>query len=53
MRVSFAEGPDGLMTSGSGWHAIVDAVQEAQPSLLVTDQMPFEPWLPSLPAATS
>jgi N-carbamoylputrescine amidase len=49
MRVAFAEWPDGLMPSGSGWDEIVEAVQEAQPDLLVTDQMPFGPWLPSLP----
>jgi N-carbamoylputrescine amidase len=49
LRVAFAEWPDGLMPSGPLWDAIASEVQAAQPDLLVTDQLPFGPWLAGSP----
>jgi N-carbamoylputrescine amidase len=45
MRVAFAEWPDGLLPTGPAWDRLAAAVELAQPDLLITDQLPFGPWL--------
>lgn len=45
MRVGFAEWPDGLMPDGAGWDRLAAAIGLAEPDLLITDQLPFGPWL--------
>ena len=49
MRVAFAEWPDGFMPSGPAWDALADTIEDAEPDLLVTDQLPFGPWLAASP----
>jgi N-carbamoylputrescine amidase len=49
MRVAFAEWPDGLTPSGTEWEDFTQAIQDAEPDLLVTDQLPFGPWLAGSP----
>ena len=48
VRVAFAEWPDGLAPWDAKWNVLAKAVQAAEPDLLVTDQLPFGPWLPAL-----
>jgi len=49
MRVAFVEWPDGLLPTGPAWDRIAAAVELAQPDLLITDQLPFGPWLAAAP----
>ena len=49
MRVAFAEWPDGLLPSGPAWDGLAKALRDAEPDLLVTDQLPFGSWLAASP----
>lgn len=49
MRVAFAEWPDDLPPTGPAWERIAAAIELAEPDLLVTDQLPFGPWLAAAP----
>jgi N-carbamoylputrescine amidase len=39
------EAPDGLEPGGAAWERIADTVRAAAPDVLVTNEMPFGPWL--------
>jgi N-carbamoylputrescine amidase len=45
MRVAFVEWPEGLSPSGSSWGEIALSVAAARPDLLVTNELPFGPWI--------
>lgn len=45
IRCAFVEWPEGLDPGGAGWDAIRRQVAVARPGLLVTNEMPFGPWL--------
>ena len=45
MRVAVMEAPDGLVAGSSEWERLKQSVREAQPDMLVTNEMPFGPWL--------
>ena len=45
MRVAFVEWPEGLSPEGEAWSAIRDSVASARPDLLVTNELPFGPWI--------
>jgi N-carbamoylputrescine amidase len=45
MRVGFVEWPDGLLPAGKEWDLIRAAVDRARPDLLITNELPFGPWL--------
>ncbi|WP_343713931.1 hypothetical protein [Inquilinus sp.] len=41
----FVEWPDGLEPAGAAWDALRQQVEAAEPDILVTNEMPFGPWL--------
>lgn len=45
MRVAVMEGQDGLVAGSCEWVRLKQTVREAQPDVLVTNEMPFGPWL--------
>lgn len=45
MRVAFVEWPEGLEAGDAAWSAIRARMREAVPQVLVTNEMPFGPWL--------
>ncbi|AYD62697.1 carbon-nitrogen hydrolase family protein [Achromobacter sp. B7] len=45
MRICMMEGPVDLMPDSATWAGIAERVAELAPDLLVTNEMPFGPWL--------
>lgn len=45
MRVGFVEWPEGLQPNGSAWLQISEQVHAAGLDLLVTNELPFGPWI--------
>jgi N-carbamoylputrescine amidase len=45
LRIAFVEWPEGLSTDGPHWNELRDSVLAAQPDLLLTNELPFGPWL--------
>jgi N-carbamoylputrescine amidase len=45
LRIAFVEWPDGLSTDAAQWKSLRDSVTAACPDILVTNEMPFGPWL--------
>ncbi|MES2443631.1 MAG: carbon-nitrogen hydrolase family protein [Pseudomonadota bacterium] len=49
LRVGFVEWPEGLTGGGAHWDGIGAAVAASRPDLLVTNELPFGPWLADSP----
>lgn len=49
MRICMMEGPVDLAPEGATWDGIADRIGELAPDLLVTNEMPFGPWLAARP----
>lgn len=47
---TFVEWPEGLEPAGPSWDAVRREVDAARPDILVTNEMPFGPWLAGGPA---
>ena len=45
LRVAFVEWPESLRTSGSQWDELRDSVIAARPDILITNELPFGPWI--------
>lgn len=45
MRVAFVQWPDSLLPDTDVWSPLADEIAEAAPDVLVTNEMPFGPWL--------
>jgi N-carbamoylputrescine amidase len=45
MRVAFVEWPENLSTSDEQWAELKASVIDARPDLLLTNELPFGPWL--------
>jgi N-carbamoylputrescine amidase len=45
MKIAFVEWPDDLSTETAQWHELKDAISAARPDILVTNELPFGPWL--------
>lgn len=45
LRVAFVEWPDGLLPEGPQWDGLRRTVDAAGADLLITNEMPFGPWL--------
>ena len=45
MRVGFVEWPEGLEPYGSEWVKITSRVADAQVEMLITNELPFGPWI--------
>ena len=44
-RIAYLQWPEGLQPEGPAWDAIRRSVETARPDILVTNEMPFGPWL--------
>ena len=49
MRVGFVQWPDGLIPNTDVWSAVAADVTRSAPEVLITNEMPFGPWLASSP----
>jgi N-carbamoylputrescine amidase len=49
MRVGFVQWPDGLIPDTDIWSAVAADVVKAAPEVLITNEMPFGPWLAASP----
>jgi N-carbamoylputrescine amidase len=45
LRIAFVEWPEALSTADSRWPELKDSVRAAGPDILVTNELPFGPWL--------
>lgn len=45
MRAAFVEWPDNLMPNTEAWSALAAEAASAAPEVLITNEMPFGPWL--------
>src|ERR1700704_303135 len=45
LRVAFVECPEALTTGDAQWGELRDSVAAARPDILVTNELPFGPWL--------
>jgi N-carbamoylputrescine amidase len=45
LRIAFVEWPEGLVVDHPQWPALKDAVTNARPDILVTNELPFGPWI--------
>jgi len=43
--IAFVEWPEGLSTCDAQWSQLKDSVTAAQPDILLTNELPFGPWL--------
>lgn len=49
LRIVLVEWPEGLSTDDARWREIKDAVTTAHPDILVTNELPFGPWIAEAP----
>ncbi|MGC2196844.1 MAG: carbon-nitrogen hydrolase family protein [Terriglobales bacterium] len=49
MRVGFVQWPDGLIPDTDIWSAVAADVARSAPEVLITNEMPFGPWLAASP----
>jgi N-carbamoylputrescine amidase len=45
MRIAFVEWPDSLATTDAQWDELKDAINAARPDILLTNELPFGPWI--------
>ena len=45
LRIAFVEWPEALSTDDAPWRKLSDSVTAARPDILVTNELPFGPWL--------
>ena len=45
LRIAFVEWPEGLTTDGAQWSELKDSLATALPDILVTNELPYGPWL--------
>jgi N-carbamoylputrescine amidase len=45
MRIAFVEWPEALLTDGAPWGDLKAAVTAARPDILLTNELPFGPWI--------
>lgn len=45
MRIAFVEWPEALSATGAQWDELKDSVKSAEADLLITNELPFGPWL--------
>lgn len=49
LRIAFVEWPEALSTDDPQWRELKDSVAAARPDILVTNELPFGPWLADSP----
>ena len=45
MRIAFVEWPEDLTTTAARWREVKDSVGAVRPDILITNELPFGPWL--------
>lgn len=45
MHIAFVEWPDDLSTTDAQWDELKDSVNAVRPDILITNELPFGPWL--------
>ena len=45
LRIAFVEWPEALSTGDAQWGELKDSVTAARPDILITNELPFGPWL--------
>lgn len=45
LRIGFVEWTEGLLVGGEHWRNLKDAIANARPDILITNELPFGPWL--------
>ena len=50
MRIAVVEWPDELEPDSTAWKAIIQGVDGSRPDILITNEMPFGPWVASAAA---
>jgi len=45
LRIAFVEWPEGLSAPGPQWDALKNNIVPAHPDLLITNELPFGPWI--------
>ncbi len=45
LRIAFVEWPENLSTADAQWDRLKDSVTAARPDILVTNELPFGPWI--------
>lgn len=45
LKIAFVEWPEGLSADDRQWIELKDSVTAAHPDILVTNELPFGPWL--------
>lgn len=45
VRIAFVEWPEGLLATGAQWDELKSTVIAARPDILLTNELPFGPWL--------
>ena len=45
LRIAFVEWPEALSTDDEPWRKLRDSVTAARPDILITNELPFGPWL--------
>ena len=43
--IAFVEWPEGLIADGEQWGELKDSVNAVRPDILITNELPFGPWL--------
>ena len=49
LRITFVEWPEGLTVNDARWQSLRDSVCAERPDLLLTNELPFGPWLAEVP----
>src|SRR6185369_3583194 len=49
LRIAFVEWPEGLSVVDARWPALKESVVAAHPDILVTNELPFGPWIADAP----
>jgi N-carbamoylputrescine amidase len=49
LRIAFVEWPEALSTNDAPWRKLRDSLAAARPDILVTNELPFGPWLADVP----
>jgi N-carbamoylputrescine amidase len=49
MRIGFVQWPDGLIPGTEMWSAVAADVTRSAPEILITNEMPFGPWMAASP----
>lgn len=45
LKIAFVEWPEGLSIDDARWNAVKDSIAATHPDILVTNELPFGPWL--------